>query len=117
MDAGMLRPLDRFPGFIDIALHGTRQPANYRDLDLLFAYRRIPDLIRDPAHGFQVIGRGGGKARFDNVHAQAGQVSGHFQLLGRCHRRAGGLFAVSQCCIENFHIIIHGYSNKVLSNQ
>ncbi len=107
VDAGMGGALDRLPGLVDVAPTGARQPGNDRDVRLRLALGRVAHLDRDAAHGLQVVRGGGGEAGLDDVHAQAGERAGHFQLFGRGHGRAGRLLAVAQGGVENANVVLH----------
>ena len=61
----------------------------------LAAIRWVAHLDRDAAHGFQIVGRGGGESRFDDIDAEPRQRARHFHLLGGRHRRARRLLAVA----------------------
>jgi hypothetical protein len=61
----------------------------------------------DGLHRFKIAVGGDRKARLQNVHAQIDEFCGHPQLLGRCHRAAGRLFAISQGCVEDVYAIAH----------
>src|ERR1700690_2821111 len=51
--------------------------------------------------------RCGRESSFDNIHAETREVVRHFQFFSRGHRRAGGLFTITQSCIKNANIVIH----------
>jgi hypothetical protein len=105
MDARLLCILDGFPGFVDIGFIGTCQPGDDRDLRILLARSRSADFDRNAPDRFQIVRGCRGEPRFDNIHAHARQRPRDFELFRRGHRRARGLFAVPQCCVENLHVV------------
>ncbi len=104
MDARAGGRSDGFPGFVDVAAGGAGQPADHRGAA---AVGRVAHFDGDAPHGFQVIRGGGREARFDHIHAQAGQRARHFQLFGAGHGRAGGLLAVAQGGVEDAYVGFH----------
>ena len=109
MDARTLCTLHGFPSFIDVRFIRPRQPGNNWHFRIRTTRRRIAHFERNSSDSFKIIGRGGGKPSFDNIHAETGEVMRHFQLLGRGHCRAGRLFAIAQGGIKNFHIVGHTF--------
>jgi len=89
MDARFGRGLDGFPGLVDVVADGAGQPGD--DGAIRRAY-----FLGDALDGQQVVRAGGREARLDDVHAQAGQLPGDFQLLGAGQAGAGRLLAVAQ---------------------
>ena len=86
VNARMLRALDGFPCFVDVVLGGAGETA---DDGGFAAIRWISHLDGDAAYCFQIVGRSRRKSRFDDVHAELRQRTGHFHLLDGRHRRAG----------------------------
>jgi hypothetical protein len=62
---------------------------------------RSMDLARDGLDGLEVAGRGDREARLDDVDAQARELVGDLELLGRVERDAGRLLAVAQRGVED----------------
>ena len=53
-------------------------------------------------HALVIHGRGDGKARLNDVHAQLFQLFGHLDLFRQIHAASGGLLAVPQGRVKNF---------------
>jgi hypothetical protein len=97
VDHGPGRYLDRLARGGDVAGGDSRETAD----------GRVLDLFRDFPHRVKVsLGRAG-KSRFDNVHAQFLQFFGYPEFLSRVHGGSWGLFAVSQCGVENVYFVAH----------
>ena len=90
---GCLRFAHGFPRFVDVILGGAGEAADDGRLCCHPMGSPPPRAIR--LHRFQIIGRGGGESRFDDVHAQLRQRARHFHLLDGRHRRARRLLAVA----------------------
>jgi hypothetical protein len=69
---------DGLPRGVDVVFGGSRQPADDRRFRPV---AWVAHFNRNPADGFQIVWRSGGEASLDDVHAQAGQVAGYFQLF------------------------------------
>ena len=83
---------------VDVAIVAARQRGD----------GRTPYRLRYLLHPAQVSLRCGGKAGFDDVHAERVELAGQSQLGFRCHGIAGRLLAVTQRGIEDDHILSHG---------
>jgi hypothetical protein len=86
----------------------TASPA--RSISALMA-RASPAMIApserlgDFADGFKVAVGGNGKTCFDDVDAHLFQQFGDLKLFFKRHGRAGRLFAITQCGVENADIV------------
>ncbi len=67
---------------------------------------RAEVLIRYGFDRFEIAGRSGREARFDNVHVQFGQRLGNAEFLAERHTTARGLFSVPQCRVENSYPVV-----------
>ena len=65
------------------------------------AIDRALDLAGDRLHGLEVAGRGDREAGLDDVDAQARELLGDLELLGRVERDARRLLAVAQRRVED----------------
>ena len=82
------------------------------------------DLAGDRLHGLEVAGRGDREARLDDVDAQARELVGDLELLGRVQRDARRLLAVAQRGVEDqysvgafrWHVVLSmGFVLRLLS--
>ncbi len=89
-DAGMdTRPLrfgQSFAASLDVRGHGSRQSANHRPFDLL----------RDQLDGLEIIRRGSGISRLDNVDFEPRQLACQGQLVASSKTCSRRLFAIPQ---------------------
>ena len=84
-------PLERLAGAVDVLVVAAGQAAD----------RGAADGFGDPAHRFEVAGRGDGKAGFDDVDAQIDQRLGDLELFVEVHAAAGRLLAVAERGVED----------------
>ena len=82
---------DRVPGRVDVLDVGARQTG----------HNRAFDLPGDRLYGLEVAGARDREAGLDDVDAQAGELVGDLELLGRVERDAGRLLAVAQRGVED----------------
>ena len=97
VDAWIFGALHGFPAAVDIAVHATGEPGHLN----------VSGLRGDGAHGFEIAGTGGGKARFHDVHAQHFQLMGKAQFFLEIHGGAGRLLAVAQGGVEEINAVLH----------
>ena len=88
--------LDRLPRTVDV----TRVRAGQARHDRSF------DLAGDRLDGLEVAGRRDRKARLDHVDAQARELMGDLELLGRVERDARRLLAVAQRGVEDQNPVV-----------
>src|SRR3989442_582649 len=62
---------------------------------------RGPTLLAHLAHRLEILVRGDGEARLDDVDVQAGELLRHLELLLRVHGKSGGLLAVPERRVED----------------
>ena len=94
VDARALGVAHRLPRGVDVSDVRARQARDDRR-------RRLGDLARDALHRLEVARRGDREAGLDHVDAQARQLLGDLQLLGRVQRDARRLLAVAQRRVED----------------
>src|SRR5438309_587667 len=101
MDAGALRVLDRLPRPVDVGEPHPAEPAD-DGRPLQGAH-----LLGDLAHRLEILVRGDGEARLDDVDVQAGELPRHLELLLRVHGKPGGLLAVPERRVEDDDPVHH----------
>ena len=90
VDALFLRGGNGFTRLADIVFNGTRQRAD----------GGVGDDFGNRVHRFEIARAGGGKTRFNHVHAHFFQLAGNTDLLFFSHGCAGRLFAVAHGGVE-----------------
>ena len=93
-----------FPCAIDISRRTTGQSGDFS----------IFHQSRDGLHGLEIPLAGSGKARFQTVHTQYFQLMRKTEFFLKIHGRAGALFPVAQCGVENADAIAHGCDLKMV---
>ena len=91
VDARALGVAHRLPRALDVGRVGAGQAGDDRSMDL----------AGDRLHGLEVAGRGDREAGLDDVDAQARELVGDLELLGRVERDARRLLAVAQRRVED----------------
>ena len=99
------RAFHRSPGAIDIELGGAGQSGNNGPAD--FSGNRL--------NGFEVTLRGNGKARLQDIGAQALELPGHLELLRQIHAASGRLLPIAQCRVKNLYFVRHSSYILLLS--
>ena len=98
---------DRLPRTIDVGGVGAGQAADDRAVDL----------AGDRPHGLEVARRGDREAGLDDVHAEARELLGDLELLGRVERDARRLLAVAQRRVEQQDAVrVFGYQGHVVAS-
>mmetsp|Transcript_3284 Transcript_3284/g.6569 ORF Transcript_3284/g.6569 Transcript_3284/m.6569 type:complete len:255 (-) Transcript_3284:286-1050(-) len=95
VNARKRRRLDRLGAPRNVALGGTREPAD--DGGVL----HVPDHLRDLVHSQEVIVGRDGEARLDDVHAELGELLGHLHLLLARHGAPRALLSIAQRRIKD----------------
>ena len=90
VDALFRRGGNGFARLADIVFNGTRQRAD----------GGVSDDFGNRVHRFEIARAGGGKARFNHVHAHFFQLAGNTDFLFFSHGCAGRLFAVAHSGVE-----------------
>ena len=96
-------PLSRFEGFcgyFDVPVHRTGEAA-YRTT----VARNLADLL----HGAKITGARNGKARLDNVHVHAHELTRDDELLLGIHAGAGRLLSVAQSGVKDCNFAAHDF--------
>jgi DNA-binding transcriptional LysR family regulator len=91
MKPGVHSRLDGAEGGVNIFLTGSRERRHFT----------IADFAGDGADSLQIPGRCDGKSRFDDVDAELFELASQAKLFIPVHRKAGGLLAVAQRCVED----------------
>ena len=98
MDARAFGHLDGLPAAVDVLLGAAGEPGDLHIGAGLGGYG---------AHGLEIAGAGGRKARLDDIHAQHLELVGEAQLLLKIHGGARRLLAVAQGGVEEIDAISH----------
>ena len=88
-------------GHVDVFFHGAGQRTN----------RRGRNGLRNLEYGVEVSGAGNREPRFDDVHAEAFQQLGDFDLLGGVQLAARHLLAITERGVENKQFLAHNMTN------
>ena len=88
-------------GDVDVFFHGAGQRTN----------RRGRNGLRNLEYGVEVSGAGNREPRFDDVHAEAFQQLGDFDLLGGVQLAARHLLAITERGVENKQFLAHNMTN------
>jgi len=73
--------------------------------------RRGRNGLRNLEYGVEVSGAGNREPRFDDVHAEAFQQLGDFDLLGGVQLAARHLLAITERGVENKQFLAHNMTN------
>ena len=98
MNSGMGRMADRLPGTVDIADRGTAEGRDFGNGDFFGDFR----------DRFKITFGSGRKSGFNNIHPEFFKLGGKPHFFSRVHAGAWGLFAVSQCSVEDKYFFDHG---------
>ena len=101
VDAGTCGNLQRVGAHVDVALDRACQAADDR---------LVADDLGNVLHRLEVTRRGDGKARFDDVDAEAQELSGDHELFLCVHARTRGLLPIAERRVENVNLARHGSS-------
>ena len=85
---------------VDVA--GGEEHMDTGVVGLLHSVPRSVDVALGGLHALVIHGRGDGKARLNDVHAQLFQLLGHLDLFRQIHAASGGLLTVPQGRVKNF---------------
>src|SRR2546426_9822896 len=83
--------LDGFARGIDVLGHAPRKPANDPALDF----------FGNAVHRGEIALADDGESSLDDIHLQAGELAGHFELLAQVHGGAGTLLAIAERGVED----------------
>jgi hypothetical protein len=107
VDPRSLAVADRLPCTIDVGGVGASQAADDRAVDL----------AGDGLDRVEVAGRGDREPGLDDVHAQARELLGDLELLGRVERDARRLLAVAQRRVEQQDAVrVFGHKGHVVAS-
>lgn len=82
---GLRAPFQRLPCAVDVVLVAAGERGDLH----------VGDGVGDGMNGFKVAHAGGRETGFDDVHAEAFQLTRHTELFLEVHGSAGGLLAIA----------------------
>ena len=107
VDARVARALQGLPCAVDVVFVAAGEGRN-----LHVGYG-----VGDGVHGLEITHAGRREARFDDVDAEAFELTRHAQLFLQVHGGAGGLFAVAEGRVENNDAVGHGFLLQALHRE
>ena len=107
VDTRVARPVQRLPCAVDVVLVAAGERGDLH----------VGDGVGDGMNGFKVAHAGGRETGFDDVHAEAFQLTRHTELFLEVHGSAGGLLAIAELVSKIMTRLDMGFSLESFSRK